>query len=141
MLTNCSFNFTQFAPVLNQTAIQRNRSLIVSHMEPFGARMDIEVINAPRPVNPQRVGAADAYNGTDSKTHATQYIHFLLNQRTLPLYPGYPECGNRTDGWCELNTFLARANKLIDAAKYDYSCNGGYPLVPYGQISNGVPIA
>lgn len=35
-----------------------------------------------------------------------KYIHFILNQRTLPLGVSFPECGDRDDGWCELETFL-----------------------------------
>ena len=106
-------------------------------MEPFGARLDIEVISAPYPVSASRTNSSNAYSTTTGAP--AQYIHFLLNQRTIPLGLSYPNCGNRTDGWCELTTFLGNANGLLAAAQYDYSCNGNFPAVPYGQITNGVP--
>lgn len=64
----------------------------------------------------------------------------VLNQRTLPLYRSFPECGVRDDGWCELSTFLEVQNTMLAAAMYDYSCNGRYPAYPYGTITNGVPV-
>jgi hypothetical protein len=71
---------------------------------------------------------------------ATKYIHFILNQRTIPLHRSFPECEERDDGWCELDTFLAVQNKSYELSQYDWSCNGDYPAVPYGNITDGVPI-
>ena len=52
----------------------------------------------------------------------------------------FPACGLRDDGWCELSTFLeVQAESLADA-QYEYSCNGAYPAVPYGTLTNGVPL-
>lgn len=70
----------------------------------------------------------------------TTYIHFILNQRTLPLYKSFPSCGVRDDGWCELQTFLQVQSASLAEAEYDYSCNGDYPVVPYGTLTNGVPL-
>ena len=106
-----------------------------SHMEPFGARLDIEIISAPQPVAANRTTSANTYiNGP-----ATKYVHFLLNQRTVPLGASFAACGKRTDGWCELTTFMGIQNGSLATAQYDYSCNGNYPSVPYGSLSNGVP--
>ncbi|KAK6441542.1 hypothetical protein LTR95_002214 [Oleoguttula sp. CCFEE 5521] len=131
-----AFGFTQFAEVLPTDHIVRNRSLIVSHMEPFGARLDIEVINTPSPLY------GDRCNGTVYEPGPpTTYVHFLLSQRTLPLGRSFPECGNRDDGWCELQTWLnLQSNKLAEA-EYEYSCFGNYSAVPYGTITNGVPLS
>jgi hypothetical protein len=71
---------------------------------------------------------------------ATKYIHFILNQRTIPLHRSFPECEERDDGWCELDTFLAVQSKSFELSQYDWSCNGDYPAVPYGNITDGVPI-
>ena len=129
-----AFGFTQFAQALPATQMVPH-NLIVSGMEPFGARLDIEVIDTPHPVLASR-NSSNVYNTTGG---ATKYIHFILNQRTLPLYRSFPACGVRDDGWCELNTFLAvQANSFAEAA-YNYSCNAAYPAVPYGTITNGVP--
>ena len=116
-----AFGLTQFNQYLPATGpIPTNRSLIVSHLQPFGARFDIEVIKAPKPVAANRTSAADAYTSGPPTT----YVHFIINQRTLPLGRSYPGCGNRTDGWCELGAFLNATSGLLAAAEYDYSCNG-----------------
>lgn len=66
-------------------------------------------------------------------------MHLLISQRTVPLYKSYPSCGERDDGWCELSTILTIFSGLLDTARYDYSCFGKYPSVPYGNVTNGVP--
>lgn len=131
-----AFGLTQFAPVLPATAIQRNRSLIVSHMEPFGARLDMEIIETPQPLNGDRK-SGNAYDAGGK----TRYIHFILNQRTIPLGASFEQCGKRDDGWCELTTFLEVQSTKLQEAEYNYSCNGKYAPVPYGMITNGVPLS
>ncbi|KAG8626677.1 hypothetical protein KVT40_005622 [Elsinoe batatas] len=128
-----AFGFKQFAKVLPQTHIVP-RDLIVSHLEPFAARLDIELIDAPHPVLATRNASSPYGHG-----HATRYIHFVLNQRTIPLHKSFPECEERDDGWCELSTFLKVQSSSLEKAQYDYSCNGDYPAVPYGTLTNGVP--
>ncbi|KAK0942532.1 hypothetical protein LTR29_005953 [Friedmanniomyces endolithicus] len=131
-----AFGFTQFAPVMPDTYMPANRSLIVSHMEPFGARLDMEVINTPSPLNGSRAGGANYLAGPP-----TTYIHFILNQRTLPLGVSFPACGLRDDGWCELTTFLEVQSANLAEAQYEYSCFGNYTVGPYGSITNGVALA
>ncbi|KAI4196349.1 MAG: hypothetical protein LQ350_006600 [Teloschistes chrysophthalmus] len=90
-----AFGLTQFAPVLPSSGPPApNRSLIVSHLQPFGARVDIEIISAPQPVAANRTAAStNAY----SQGPATSYIHFIINQVQ---------------------------NASLAQAQYDYSCNG-----------------
>lgn len=71
---------------------------------------------------------------------ATKYIHFILNQRTIPLHRSFPECEERDDGWCDLDTFLEVQSKSLELSQYDWACNGDYPAVPYGNITDGVPV-
>ena len=131
-----AFGFTQFAQLLPQTHMGPH-DLIVSHMEPFGARLDIEVIQAPHPVSADRsVPASQIYNTTGIPTN---YIHFILNQRTLPLHSSFPACAYRDDGWCELGTFLEAQLDSLDVAMYNYSCNANYTALPYGGFTNGTP--
>ncbi|KAK3709720.1 hypothetical protein LTR37_010747 [Vermiconidia calcicola] len=129
-----AFGFTQFAEVLPVDHIKTDRQLVVSHMEPFAARLDIEVINTPSPLDGKR-SEGDKYLDGDETT----YVHFILNQRTLPLGVSYPECGPRDDGWCTLETFLDVLSTKLEEAQYDYSCNGDWPVVPYGALTDGVP--
>lgn len=110
------------------------RDFIVSHVTPFAARLDIEVIQAPHPVCANR--SADPIYESGS---ATSYIHFIANQRTLPLHKSFPQCPYRDDGWCELSTFIGILNNTLAESRYDYSCNGNYSAVAYGSLSNGVP--
>lgn len=53
-----------------------NRQLIVSHLQPFAARLDIEIISAPHPVAANRTVGANAYLVGDPTT----YVHFIINQ-------------------------------------------------------------
>jgi Histidine phosphatase superfamily (branch 2) len=133
-----AFGFTQFAAFLPATQVV-SRDLIVSHLEPFGARLDIEIINAPQPVSPSRTGTG-AGSSPYISGPATQYIHFILNQRTLPLGRSFPECRNRTDGWCELDTFLKVQSTKLNESNYNFACFGTYPATGYGDVTNGVPV-
>ena len=63
----------------------------------------------------------------------------MLNQRTIPLYKSYPTCGVRDDGWCTLDTFVDVLSQQYAEAQYNFACNGNYPAVPYGTLTNGVP--
>lgn len=130
-----AFGLTQFATYMPADHILPNRPLIVSHMEPFGARLDIEVINTPAPLNETRCEGAHYTAGGP-----TTYIHFILNQRTLPLGVSFPECGERDDGWCELTTFLEVQSSKLEQSQYAYACNGKYPAYPYGTITDGAPL-
>lgn len=53
-----------------------NHQLIVSHLQPFGTRLDIEIISAPHPVAANRTGSANTYLVGDPTT----YVHFIINQ-------------------------------------------------------------
>ena len=133
-----AFGLTQFAPVLPAKGpIPQNQQLIVSHLQPFGARLDIEIITAPQPVSATRGYDSDEYE----EGGPTTYVHFIINQRTLPLGKSLSDCGQRTDGWCEVGTFLKVQEGMLAKAKYDESCNGDYAVVPYGGITDGVPIS
>ncbi|MCJ1358238.1 MAG: hypothetical protein MMC33_008237 [Icmadophila ericetorum] len=151
-----AFGFRQFSQFLPTTGPPLDQQMIVSHVVPFGARLDIEIIYAPEPVSPTRTAARkpnDAYLQRDQRdrryqkdqaivgVEPTKYIHFILNQRTLPLGQSFPECGDRTDGWCELDTFIDLQQDSSGLAQYEYACFGDYPVVPYGNITNGAPQA
>ena len=86
-----AFGLKQFSAPFSPDHYTADRSVIVSHMVPFGCRLDIEIIEAPHPVCADR--SKDYESGGPTK-----YIHFILNQRTIPLGESYPECGKRADG-------------------------------------------
>ena len=129
----------QFAQPLPTTGLPENQQLIVSHVTPFGARMVWEIIRAPHPVLATRpTGSAsmsDYYNMTGGPT---TYVHIRLNQRTVPLGRSYPACGNRDDGWCEMDTYMDILGGLLDQARFEFSCFGDYPSPKYGSVTDGV---
>jgi hypothetical protein len=89
-----AFGLTQFAESFSPNHYTADRSVIVSHMTPFAARLDIEIIEAPQPV------CADRSNGNYENGSPTTYVHFILNQRTIPLGMSHAACGQRNDGTC-----------------------------------------
>ncbi|KAH7256949.1 histidine phosphatase superfamily [Fusarium tricinctum] len=127
-----AFGLRQFAEDLPTDKYPGEHQFVVSKLTPFGARLDIEIIKAPKPVSPERDGYLDG--------EETKYIHFVLNQRTVPLGRSFPECDvNRKDGWCELDTFIKIQDTMTDKAQFEYSCFGDYSKLPYGKVTDGVP--
>ncbi|KAI9654452.1 MAG: hypothetical protein M1831_005418 [Alyxoria varia] len=129
----------RFAQFLPADRIVEDRELRVSHITPFAARLDIEVIETKTPVDPDDCGGRLLEEGTGKL-----YVHMMVNQRTLPLdrghEGGYEECEGMRNGWCEMGSFLAATEKAVEDAKFDYACNGEYEDVPYGTIKDGAPL-
>lgn len=129
-----AFGFKQFAQLLQPTEYPGPHNFTVSHITPFGARLDIEIIRTPKPFKADR-------SGYDESGGETKYIHFVLNQRTLPLGWSFPECDvERKDGWCELETFLKVQEEMPGLANYDKACHGEIETVPYGVVYDGRPM-
>ncbi|KAI5466074.1 histidine phosphatase superfamily [Mariannaea sp. PMI_226] len=126
-----AFGLTQFREDLPSDRYPGEHEFTVAHVTPFGARLDIEIIKTPKPVSINRDGFDDGKE--------TKYIHFILNQRTLPLGKSFSECGDRKDGWCELDTFLEIQETMAEKARFDYACFGDYDSVHYGDIKDGAP--
>jgi hypothetical protein len=126
-----AFGLTQFADHLPTSHIKEDREFIMSYLEPFAGRLDIEIIKAPAPVSPDRV----YLDG-----EPTSYVHFILNQRTIPLGRSHKDCGNRDDGWCEMSVFIEVMKQEMEKADYDYACFGDYDPPAYGDIKDGRPI-
>lgn len=132
----------QFNQSLPTSGPPDNQQAIISHMTPFATRMVWEIIEAPHPVKAQRPSGTnnsmDDYY--DTSGGPTKYIHQTLAQRTIPLWKSYPQCEQRDDGWCELDTYLDVLATLLDEAQYEYSCFGDYPSPKYGDTTDGVPV-
>ncbi|OAA48687.1 3-phytase A precursor [Metarhizium rileyi] len=127
-----AFGLRQFAEELPVKDYPGDHNFTISHITPFGARLDMEIIQTPKPLSPNRDGYL--------RGGQTKYIHFVLNQRTLPLGRSFPECdANRRDGWCELDTFLKVQDGMAAKAQFDHACFGDYPAVKYGEATDGAP--
>ncbi|KAL5364971.1 histidine phosphatase superfamily [Aspergillus floccosus] len=133
MLT--AMGLTQFAQFLPVSGPPADQQLIVSHIVPFAGRFNIEVIKAPQPVLAKR--PKETHASVYESGHDTTYIHMLMNQRTIPLGRSLKECGDRDDGWCELQTFVNALKENIPKAKFDESCYGNYSIPAYGDITDG----
>jgi hypothetical protein len=127
-----AMGLTQFAQFLPATGPPANQQLIVSHVTPFAARMVLEKIQCSGPISADRTTTSDG--------NATTYMHMLLNQRTVPLGNSYPECGDRTDGWCEFGSFLEALQPANEIANFEFACFGNYSAVPYGNITDGAAV-
>lgn len=115
-----AFGLSQFADKLPNSTYPGPHNFTVSHLTPFGARLDIEIIRTPKPLAADRSG----YLPTGGET---KYVHFVLNQRTVPLGWSFPECDiYRVDGWCEFDTFLQVQDKMPGLADYEQVCHGEY---------------
>ncbi|KAB8235574.1 histidine phosphatase family protein [Aspergillus alliaceus] len=133
-----AFGFKQFSQYLPPDGPPRHQRFHTSQVVPFAARMNIEIIKTPHKVNPRRSHEPhmDPYlHGTGETT----YVHFLQNQRTLPLHRSFRECEYRSDGWCELSTFLKIQKRSLEKAKFKYSCRGNWTVGTYGDVTDGVP--
>ncbi|KAL5378201.1 hypothetical protein DPSP01_009312 [Paraphaeosphaeria sporulosa] len=131
-----AFGLTQFAEYLPPTRILPEREFVMAYIEPFAGRLDIEVIQAPAPINPSRsVAVHDLYEDGPP----TSYVHFVLNQRTVPLGKSLKECGNRDDGWCEMTAFLEVQKVQVEKADFEWACFGDYEMPEYGTVSDGRP--
>lgn len=128
-----AFGLRQFAGFLPPTGPPAGgRNFTVSHMTPFGGRLDMEVIRTPHPLAADRSAYLDGGE--------TRYMHFVLNQRTVPLGWSLPECDvARVDGWCELGAFVRVQKGMPARAQYDRACFGEYDAGPYGSIVDGTP--
>ena len=135
--TLTAFGFTQFRQTLPATGPPANQQFYASNVVPFAGRTNIEIIKAPHKLSTKR------YSGSQSSyvagTGETYYIHFLQNQRTLPLHSSFNACEYRDDGWCELNTFLEVQKSSLADAEFEYACNGNWTTTAYGTVTNGVP--
>lgn len=133
-----AFGLKQFSAFLPSDGPPKDQQLIVSRLQPFGARFVLEVIKTPRPVCAKRPVHADQSAYEEDDDEETTYVHFVVNQRTIPLGRSFPECGDRDDGWCELKTFLQVQEAGLEKADFEYSCYGNYTVPEYGDVDDGV---
>jgi hypothetical protein len=119
-----SLGFTQFSQPLFSNAHPGDHNLTVSHVTPFGARLDVEVLKSRGGVDGQGVVGKEM-----------KYIRFKLNERTLP----HPRCKERRDGLCEMEELIRILEEEEEKAMFDRACFGEYDAVPHGELRDGHP--
>ncbi|THC95799.1 hypothetical protein EYZ11_004709 [Aspergillus tanneri] len=133
-----AFGLKQFNKYLPPDGPPDGQEFHSGKIVPFAARLNIEIIWAPYKVKRHRshdVNKDPYIRGTED----TYYVHFLLNQRTIPLHDSFKKCEYRSDGWCELSTFLRIQSRSLKKANFDLSCTGNWTLGNYRDVHDGVP--
>jgi hypothetical protein len=137
-----AFGLTQFAEYIpSDKPASENRTFVVSHMEPFACVLDIRIIDSPKPLKSDRDTQCRDASAYESAGEKTNYVQFLLNQRTIPLGKSFAGCGQRSDGWCELGSFLEAQADASEKANFEYACYGDYEAPAYGEVTDGTVFA
>jgi hypothetical protein len=135
-----AFGLSQFDDVLPDTHRPKSQQFSTSKLVPFAGRLNIEIITAPHKVSTKRTSKAGSKsNNYIAGTGETKYVHFIQNQRTIPLHASFSLCEYRDDGWCELSTFLKVQKHSLADAQYPYACYGNWTVKSWGSVKNGVP--
>ncbi|KAJ6079145.1 hypothetical protein N7467_008898 [Penicillium canescens] len=135
-----AFGLTQFDDFLPATHRPKNQQFSASKLIPFAGRLNIEIITAPHQVSTKRSSKAGSKSiDYVSGTGETKYVHFIQNQRTIPLHSSFSVCEYREDGWCELSTFLKAQKHSLADAQYPYACSGKWTVKGWGSVRDGVP--
>ncbi|GMM36002.1 hypothetical protein DASC09_033270 [Saccharomycopsis crataegensis] len=126
-----ALGFEQFKS--NFSDSRTNQPFDLSKVVPFASQSYFEIITCDDAVPNDR--SSEQVEGSGS----TKYIHVILNDHTLDLHENVPKyCEARSDGWCELSSFLEYMATLWDSAEFHKSCFGDIDLE--GEADDGVPV-
>lgn len=115
----------------NFTGDGARQPFVLSHVTPFGAFLNFEVIECDEQV------PADRASQNIEGSKKTEYIHLIMNDSTVSLSINLPEvCESRADGWCELDKFIDYLSTLYEESQFEKSCFGDIDIQ---LVSNGVP--
>jgi hypothetical protein len=117
-----AFGLTQFAEFIpSDKPAPEDRTFVVSHMEPFACVLDIRLIDAPKPLKSGRDTQCRDASAYEDEGGKTQYVQFLLNQRTIPLGKSFAGCGERRSKGYKiggrLESFCHTTTNLLTAAR------------------------
>lgn len=131
VLTAMSFDYLKDPPSLTQFPPNATRHFILSHLTPFAARFVTEVIgcgaSSPAPVHAYRTQYTPNQYGYSSSNATHKFIRMRLNNGILPLSTiRGGACGNRTDGMCDLSSFVQSQQNAYKLSNYNYACFGNY---------------
>lgn len=133
VLTAMSLDYFHEAPSLTDVPPNANRSFVLSHITPFGARLVTEVIGCassdPDPVAYRRVQYYPTQYGYDPENATYKLVRMRLNRGILPLSTiRGGQCEGRSDGFCAVDDFFESQAGSYDLSNYDYACFGNYSL-------------
>lgn len=143
-LTALSLDYIKDPPSLTEYPPSPDAHFVLSHLTPFGARLVTEVIGCasdnPTAVSEHRTFYYPEQYGYDANNATNKFIRMRLNNGILPLSSiRGGKCGDRSDGMCTLENFLASQENATETANYQFACFGNY-TVPWpnnGQDYDG----
>jgi hypothetical protein len=133
VMTAMSLDYFKDPPSLTEFPPNPNRKFILSHLTPFTARLNTEVIgcSSPDPVEQSkfRTQYSPGQYGYSAANATHKFIRMRLNSGILPLSTiRGGGCGGRTDGLCPLTNFIESQKDAYELSQYDYSCFGNYTI-------------
>lgn len=134
VLTALSIDYFRDPPSLTDVPPNPNRTFVLSHLTPFGARLITEVIGCsssnPTPVRAPRTQYYPTQYGYDPANATNKFIRMRLNNGILPLNTirGGACADGRSDGLCALSSFVASQADSYALSNYDYACFGNYTI-------------
>lgn len=133
VLTAASVDYFRDPPSLTEYPPNPDRHFIVSHLTPFAAKLVTEVIGCgsedPEPQSSARTFYSSSQNGYDAENATHKFIRMRLNHGIIPLSTiRGGQCGDRSDGLCPFDSFIASQQGAYNASNYDYVCFGNYTV-------------
>lgn len=134
VLTALSMDYFRDPPSLTAVPPSPNRTFILSHLTPFGARLITEVIGCassdPTPVPAHRTQYYPTQYGYNPANATNKFIRMRLNNGILPLNTirGGACANGRPDGMCALSNFVASQAGSYALSNYDFACFGNYTI-------------
>ena len=140
VLTALSMDYFRDPPSLTAVPPNPNRTFILSHLTPFGARLITEVIGCassdPIPVPAHRTQYYPTQYGYNPANATNKFIRMRLNNGILPLNTirGGACANGRPDGLCAMSDFIKSQAGSYALSNYDYACFGNYTVT---DLTNG----
>ena len=134
VLTALSMDYFRDPPSLTAVPPNPNRTFILSHLTPFGARLITEVIGCsssdPTPVPAHRTQYYPTQYGYNPANATNKFIRMRLNNGILPLNTirGGACANGRPDGMCAMSSFVASQAGSYALSNYDFACFGNYTI-------------
>jgi hypothetical protein len=133
VMTAMSLDYFKDPPSLTQYPPNPNRKFVLSHLTPFTARLNTEVIgcSSPDPVAQPafRTQYSPGQYGYSHSNATHKFVRMRLNSGILPLSTiRGGACEGRSDGLCPLTNFIESQLNAYDLSQYDYACFGNYTI-------------
>jgi hypothetical protein len=118
-----------------------DRHFMVSHLTPFGTRLETEVLGCTSATPEVRNTASTIYsigqNGYKPAHAPHKFIRIRWNNGILPLDTVPGGFCTRSDGLCPLDRFIQSQASASELANYQYACFGNWTLNELKFVEDG----